>query len=56
MKTSKLSPLVSEKKFFDDDIRCLGQGITKKLLEKYKPKYFNNIENMDNRKYQKGVA
>ena len=34
----------------------LSQGVTSRLLEKYKPKVDCNIETMHSRKDQKGVA
>lgn len=38
------------------DINAREQGITRRLLEKYKPKYLCAVENMSDRSSEKRVA
>jgi len=38
------------------DINASERGITRRLLEKYKPKYCSNVENMSDRSIEKRVA
>ena len=38
------------------DINASVQGITRRLLEKYKPKDFAKVENMSDRSIEKRVA
>ena len=35
------------------NITQIDEGITKRLLEKYKPKHIFSVESQNNRKYQK---
>ena len=57
MKINNLKSSTSlQEKFETENIDIQGQGITKKLLERYKPKSLCNIENIDNRKNEKRVA
>ena len=38
------------------DINASERGITRRLLEKYKPKYCSNVENMNDKNIEKRVA
>ena len=38
------------------DINAREQGVTRRLLEKYKPKYCSNVEDMSDRSIKKRVA
>jgi len=50
------SNLLNRKKSKPDDIENSVKGITKALLEKYKPKGLCNIENISKKKTQSRVA
>ena len=57
MKTTKSSSLNARKqKFTPKNITFTGQGITKKLLEKYKSKAQSNIENINKNNDHNRVA
>ena len=57
MKTSNLSSRVSEQqKFESENINALEQGITERLLEKYKPKDISDVKTMLDRKNLMRVA
>ena len=57
MKSINFSPSLSEqRKAIDNNIINLSQGITKRLLEKYKPKDRCQIAIINNRKNKKRVA
>ena len=57
MKTSNLSSRVSEQqKFESENTNAVEQGITRRLLEKYKPKHICNVETMLDRNNPKRVA
>ena len=43
-------------KFESKDIKAREQGITRRLLEKYKSKYICDVENMSDRNNEKRVA
>ena len=45
-----------ELKFESKDIKAREQGITRRLLEKYKPKYICDVENLSGRNNEKRVA
>ena len=52
LNSGRAKQLKSESK--DSNIR--GNGITRRLLEKYKPKYCSNVEDMSERSIEKRVA
>jgi hypothetical protein len=57
MKSIKFSSRISKEiKSKNGDIHNLKKGITKKLLEKYKPKVLYNIEALNEKKVSRGVA
>jgi hypothetical protein len=56
MKITNLSPIISDKNKIKEEHNNSSNGITKKLLEKYKPKGHYYIENIYNRKDQEKVA
>jgi len=57
MKRINFSSRIPEKmKSKNEDISRLGEGITKALLEKYKPKALHNIETIGEKKVQRRVA
>ena len=57
MKIIKLSSRISEEiKSNSEEIHNLEKGITKALLEKYKPKVLHKIETLDEKKVQRSVA
>jgi len=57
MKITKSDPRSSKQlKAESKDINTSERGITRRLLEKYKPKYFSNVENMSDRSIEKRVA
>ena len=57
MKIIKLSAKISEEiKSTTQEIYNLEEGITKALLEKYKPKVLHDIEILNEKKVQKRVA
>ena len=57
MKSIKLSSRISkETKSKTKDIHNLEEGITKALLEKYKPKVLCNIETSNGKDHQKRAA
>ena len=57
MKIIKLSSRISEEiKSDSEEIHNLEEGITKALLEKYKPKVLRNIETLNEKKLQRRVA
>jgi len=57
MKSNKSSSRISKVfKSKTEDIHNLEEGITKVLLEKYKPKVFNNIESLNEKDVKRRVA
>lgn len=57
MEIIKLSARISEEiKSNSEEIHNLEEGITKALLEKYKPKVLHNIETLNEKKVQRRVA
>ena len=57
MKNTNLTSRSAEQiKFKSGDINAMGQGVTRRLLEKYKPKYYSNMEKMRDRSTEKRVA
>ena len=57
MKITNLSSKSPEQsKFKSDNFNAIEQGITKRLLEKYKPKYLYSMDNMRIRNNEKRVA
>ena len=57
MKSINFSSKISEQiKAENESIKTLGQGITKALLEKYKPKAHYNLETMGENKVQRRAA
>ncbi len=57
MKTSNLTSRISKKQTIEsDNIIVKDQGITRRLLEKYKPKHVSNIEEITNWKDTNMVA
>ncbi len=57
MKITNLSTkFLEEQRFASENLNAIGQGITKKLLDKYKPKDLGNTDIIGERKNQKKVA
>ena len=57
MKTTNLcSRIPNQIKSKDGEANNLQKGITKALLDKYKPKVLYNIETLDKGKFQRRVA
>ncbi len=57
MKTSNSFSRISEQeKFESKNINDIEQGITRRLLEKYKPKHFYNVETLFDDNNEKRVA
>ena len=57
MKIANLSSRISkQQKFESGNINAIRQGITEKLLEKYKPKYIDDTNIMIRTNDQKRVA
>ena len=57
MKITNLNPKsYKQLKPESTDTNVRGQGIMRRLLEKYKPKYHCNVENIGDRKNKKRVA
>ena len=57
MKNKTISPRNSEEIILEnEDTNTLVKGVTKILLEKYKPKVICNLENLSDSKFQKRVA
>ena len=57
MKIIKLSSRISKEiKSNSEEIHNLAEGVTKALLEKYKPKVLHNIETLNEKKEQRRVA
>ena len=57
MKNKTISPRNSQEIILDtEDTNTLVKGVTKILLEKYKPKAICNLENLSDSKFQKRVA
>jgi len=57
MKTTNFSPRIPNQiKSKDKEAHNLEKGITKELLDKYKPKVLYDIETMNERKVQRRVA
>ena len=57
MKTANFSSRIPNKiKSKDGQARNLEKGITKVLLDKYKPKVLYNIETLNEKKVQRRVA
>ncbi len=53
MKSINFIPrIIEEKKSEDEGSKTIGQGITKALLEKYKPRDLCDIETLSERKIQ----
>ena len=50
---SRISTQIKSK---NEEIHKLEKGITKVLLDKYKPKILDNIENLNEKKVQRRVA
>ena len=57
MKTTNISSKISKQiKSKNEEIYNLEKGITKALLDKYKPKILYKIETLNERKVQRRVA
>ena len=57
MKTTNFSSRTpNQLKSKDKEAHNLEKGITKELLDKYKPKVLHNIETLNERKVQRRVA
>ena len=57
MKTANFSSRIPNQiKSKDGEAHDLEKGITKALLDKYKPKVLYNIENLNEKKVQRSVA
>ena len=57
MKTANFSSRIPKQiKSKDEEIQNLEKGITKSLLDKYKPKVLYNIETLNEKKTQRRVA
>ena len=57
MKTTNFSSRIPNQiKSKDGEAHILEKGITKVLLDKYKPKVLDNIETMNEKKVQRRVA
>ena len=57
MKTTNISSKISKQiKSKNEEIYNLEKGITKALLDKYKPKVLYNIETLNEREVQRRVA
>ena len=57
MQTTNFSSRIPNQiKSKDEEVNNLEKGITKALLDKYKPKAIHNIENLNERKAQRRVA
>ena len=57
MKTTNFSSRTPNQiKSKDKESHNLEKGITKELLDKYKPKVLHNIETLNERKFQRRVA
>ena len=56
MNIKNLNPIISEKKEIKAEHNNSNLGITKRLLEKYKPKGLYNVEKIYDRKELKEVA
>ena len=57
MKTTNFSPRIpNQNKTKDGEAHNLEKGITKVLLDKYKPKVLHNIETLNEKKVQRRVA
>ena len=57
MKTTKFSSRIPNQiKSKDEETYNLEKGITKVLLDKYKPKVIQNIETLNEKKVQRRVA
>ena len=57
MKTTKISSRIPNRfKSKDEENLNLGKGITKALLDKYKPKVLYDIETLNEKKVQRRVA
>jgi hypothetical protein len=57
MKITNLNTRSSkELKFEPENINAREKGITRRLLEKYKPRYLCDLEDMSSRKNEKRVA
>ena len=57
MKTTNFSPrILNQIKSKDREADNLEKGITKALLDKYKPKALYNIETLNEKKVQRRVA
>ena len=57
MKTANFSSRIPNQiKSKDGEAHNLEKGITKALLDKYKPKVLYNIENLNEKKVQRSVA
>ena len=57
MKTANFSSRIPNQiKSKDGEAHDLEKGITKALLDKYKPKVLYNIENLNEKKVQRRVA
>ena len=57
MKTTNISSRIPNRfKSKDEETQNLEKGITKALLDKYKPKVLYNIETMNEKKVQRRVA
>ena len=50
---SRISTQIKSK---NEEVNNLEKGITKVLLDKYKPKILKNIENLNEKKVQRRVA
>ena len=57
MKITNLNPRsFKQLKTESKDVNASERGITKRLLEKYKPKHSSNVENMRDESIEKRVA
>tara|TARA_B100000579_G_C22732826_1_gene805131 strand:- start:1001 stop:1174 length:174 start_codon:yes stop_codon:yes gene_type:complete len=57
MKITNLSPKISNQlKYETQNVKEIGQGITMRLLEKYKPKDHYKLKNISYRNDEKWVA
>ena len=57
MKSNNLNSRISTQiKSKDKEVHNFEKGITKELLDKYKPKVLHNIETLNERKAQRRVA
>jgi len=54
--TNSSSRSPKQHKFESKDVKAREQGITMRLLEKYKPKHLCDVENMSGRNNEKRVA